>query len=73
MNAAGWLRTRRKYLLLWFETPWQRVLCPDVVLDEQGPSVTVNQPKIALSLLFPLLQTFLIPTLPNARSGSLAL
>lgn len=70
MNAAGWLQRRRKYflLLLRFKMPWQRAPCPDMMLDEQGPSITVNQPKIALSLLFPLLQTFLIPTLSNARS-----
>lgn len=70
MNAAAWLQRRRKYflLLLCFKMSWQRVPCPDLVLDEQGLSVTVNWPKIALFLLFPLLQTFLIPTLSNARS-----
>lgn len=70
MNAAAWLPRKRKYflLLLCFKMPWQRVPCADLVLDEQGLSITVIWPKIALFLLFPLLQTFLIPTLSNARS-----
>lgn len=70
-----WLQSRRKYfhLLLCFKMPWQGVPCPDMMLDEQGTSVTVHWPKIALFLLFLLLQTFPIPTLSNARSQSLAL
>lgn len=70
MNAAGWLRHRREYFLLLpcLEMPWQRVPFPDTVLDEHGPSGAVHRPKIALSLLFPSLQAFLIPTLPHASS-----
>lgn len=70
MNAAGWLRSRREYFLLLpcLKLPWQRVPFPDVVLDEQGPSIPVRWPKIALSLLFPPRQAFLIPTLSNASA-----
>lgn len=70
-----WLQRRRKYfhLFLCFKMPWQGVPCPNVMLDEQGPSVTVHWSEIALFLLFSLLQSFHIPTLSNARSQSLAL
>lgn len=63
MNAAGWLQRRRKYflLLLCFKMRWQRVPCPDMMLDEQGASITVNRPKIALSLLFPSFRPFSFP------------
>lgn len=50
--------------------PWQRIPFLDMILDEQEPSITAYWPKITLSLLFPPLQTFLIPTLSNARSQS---
>lgn len=67
-----WLAAEQEecFLLLCFKMPWQRIPFPDMILDEQEPSVTANWPKITLSLLFPPLQTFLIPTLSNARSQS---